>query len=162
MLKQGWQTLAWNTSIISGISTFNEVLFVFQFWTKSTLPIECTVLLRNLESIDSTGIRRPIDLTVITGIEKPKEIPKSFALSQNYPNPFNPVTKIKFTVPTSSYVNLTIFNSLGQEVKNLVSEEKSAGDYEVSFDASNLTSGIYFYRLKAGSFVEIKKMILMK
>ncbi len=146
----------------SRMTTFCKILFVLQFWTKSIEPTGGTVTLRNLNSIDSNGIHHPIDLTVITGIEKPKEIPSNFTMSQNYPNPFNPSTKIKFTVPQAGQINLKIFNSLGQEVKTLVSEEKDIGNYEVSFNASNLPSGIYFYKLQAGSFIESKKMILMK
>jgi len=102
------------------------------------------------------------DPTSVSVSENPKSVPKSFELSQNYPNPFNPSTKIKFTVPTVSYVSLIVFNSLGQEVQTLAREEKSEGIYEVSFNASNLPSGTYFYRIQAGDFVETKKMLLLK
>ena len=91
-----------------------------------------------------------------------KGIPTAFSLSQNYPNPFNPTTVIHYTVPKTSLVNLSVFNLLGQEVKTLVNEEKSPGEYEVRFDGSNLPSGIYFYRLVAGDFVKTMKMLLMK
>jgi len=91
-----------------------------------------------------------------------KGIPAAFSLSQNYPNPFNPTTVIHYTVPKTSLVNLSVFNLLGQEVKTLVNEEKSPGEYEVRFDGSNLPSGIYFYRLVAGDFVKTMKMLLMK
>jgi len=91
-----------------------------------------------------------------------KGIPATFSLSQNYPNPFNPTTVIHYTVPKTSLVNLSVFNLLGQEVKTLVNEEKSPGEYEVRFDGSNLPSGIYFYRLVAGDFVKTMKMLLMK
>ena len=92
----------------------------------------------------------------------PKSTHAIFSLSQNYPNPFNPSTKIKFNVPIAGQVSLVVYNSLGQEVKTLVSEEKDVGSYEVSFNASNLPSGIYFCKIRAGDFVETKKMILMK
>jgi len=91
-----------------------------------------------------------------------KGIPAAFSLSQNFPNPFNPTTVIHYTVPKTSLVNLSVFNLLGQEVKTLVNEEKSPGEYEVRFDGSNLPSGIYFYRLVAGDFVKTMKMLLMK
>jgi len=90
-------------------------------------------------------------------------MPVSFTLSQNYPNPFNPTTKIKYSIPQQNLtVKLRIFDILGREVANLVNEQKSAGNYEVSFDASKLSSGIYFYQLRAGNYSETKKMILMK
>jgi hypothetical protein len=85
-----------------------------------------------------------------------------FNLSQNYPNPFNPGTTIKYSVPELSKVKLTLFNLLGEEVATLVNEEKVAGYYTVEFNAANLPSGVYFYRIQAGEFVQTKKMILMK
>ncbi len=85
-----------------------------------------------------------------------------FKLEQNYPNPFNPSTKIKYSIPQAEFVALKIFDVLGNEITTLVNEEKSAGNYEVNLNAANLSSGIYFYKLQAGSFVETKKMILMK
>jgi len=88
--------------------------------------------------------------------------PADFVLRQNYPNPFNPNTTITFGVPVKANVVLKVFNSLGEEVSQLVNEEKSAGTYEVEFNGKDLTSGIYFYRIQAGDFVETKKMILMK
>jgi len=85
-----------------------------------------------------------------------------FALNQNYPNPFNPTTKIKYSIPEISYVILKVFDVLGREVATLVDEYRDAGSYEVEFDASHLASGIYYYQLKAGSFIETKKMIYLK
>jgi len=89
-------------------------------------------------------------------------IPVQYALFQNYPNPFNPSTKITYTIPELSFITLKVYDVLGKEIATLVNEEKPAGNYEVEFDSSELTSGIYFYRLQAGSFVETKKMILLK
>ena len=89
-------------------------------------------------------------------------VPKVFALRQNYPNPFNPMTNIEFDLPKSEFVRLIVFNTLGQEVKTLVNETKQAGSYRVDFDASNLPSGAYFYRIIAGDFVQTNKMILVK
>ncbi len=88
--------------------------------------------------------------------------PLTFGLEQNYPNPFNPATTIKYSIPEMSKVSLTLFNLLGEEVTTLVNEEKSAGNYTVEFNAANLPSGVYFYRIQAGNFVETKKMVLMK
>jgi Secretion system C-terminal sorting domain len=88
--------------------------------------------------------------------------PTEFALSQNYPNPFNPVTGISFDIPMSSFVELSVFDVSGKEVAKLVNEQKSRGRYEVTFNASELSSGVYFYRLKASEFTKTMKMILVK
>jgi hypothetical protein len=89
-------------------------------------------------------------------------LPNRFELSQNYPNPFNPSTKIKYQIATSNPVSLKIYDVLGNEVATLINENKSAGNYEVTFDAGNLSSGTYFYKLQTGSFVETKKLLLLK
>jgi len=85
-----------------------------------------------------------------------------FYLVQNYPNPFNPSTSIQYEVSSRQFVSLKVYDVLGNEVATLVDEEKSAGSYKVEFDGTDLSSGIYFYQLKAGSFVETKKMVLLK
>ena len=94
--------------------------------------------------------------------EQINEIPSGFLLSQNFPNPFNPSTKIKYSVPQTSNVVVKVFDILGNEIETLVNEEKSAGTYELMWNAANLPSGVYFYQLKAGDFVQTKKMILIK
>jgi hypothetical protein len=97
------------------------------------------------------------------GVEEDLSVnPTEYALSQNYPNPFNPATTIKYSVPKLSSVTIKIYDVLGSEVATLVNEEKTAGTYEIYWNAENLSSGVYFYRLKAGSYVETKKMILLK
>lgn len=88
--------------------------------------------------------------------------PKVFSLQQNYPNPFNPTTTIKYSVPVDGFVNLAIYNVLGQKVANLVSDNVKAGSYEVKFNAANLASGIYIYKIEAGNFNATKKMMLIK
>jgi N-acetylneuraminic acid mutarotase len=89
-------------------------------------------------------------------------IVKSFALEQNYPNPFNPTTAIEFSIPKSAFVSLKIYNILGEEVATLVSEKLVTGRYKYNWDASALASGVYFYRIQAGNYVEAKKMILLR
>ncbi len=89
-------------------------------------------------------------------------IPKAFALSQNFPNPFNPSTKINYQISKSEFVSLRVYDILGNEVSTLVNEKKSPGNYEANFNAASLTSGVYFYQIKAGSFVQTKKMTLIK
>ncbi|MCW9066002.1 MAG: T9SS type A sorting domain-containing protein, partial [Ignavibacteriaceae bacterium] len=87
---------------------------------------------------------------------------EGFALSQNYPNPFNPMTTINYQIPNLNFVTLKIYDVLGSEVVTLVSEEKPAGTYEITWNAGQLPSGIYFFRIQAGSFIETKKMILLR
>ena len=89
-------------------------------------------------------------------------VKKSFSLMQNYPNPFNPSTMIKFTLPNTEFVQLNVYNSLGQIVNNLIDDQLQAGSHEIEFNASHLSSGVYIYRLRAGSFVDVKKLILLK
>ena len=90
------------------------------------------------------------------------EVPLMFNLYQNYPNPFNPSTKIKYSVPQTSQVQIKVYDVLGNEIETLVNKEKQTDTYEITWYAEGLPSGVYFYQLKAGSFVETKKMMLMK
>ncbi|MGE5795924.1 MAG: T9SS type A sorting domain-containing protein, partial [Ignavibacteria bacterium] len=87
---------------------------------------------------------------------------EDFELLSNYPNPFNPSTTIKYSIPTSEFVSLKVYDVLGSEVATLVNDEKPTGNYKVNFNATNLSSGIYFYTLKVGNFTQTKKLILMK
>ena len=99
----------------------------------------------------------------ITGITPvPGGEPLAFALRQNYPNPFNPSTEISYTIPKASQVVLNVYNVLGQVVATLVNGPMTAGDHAVTFNAANLSSGVYFYRLQAGSLATTQKMLLMK
>ncbi|MFZ2322492.1 MAG: T9SS type A sorting domain-containing protein [Ignavibacteriaceae bacterium] len=90
------------------------------------------------------------------------QIPSKFELSQNYPNPFNPVTRIQYSVNSMELVSLKIYDILGNEVATLVNKEQPAGRYELMFNADELSSGIYFYKLQSGSLIQTKKMILLK
>ncbi|MBL8006428.1 MAG: choice-of-anchor J domain-containing protein [Ignavibacteria bacterium] len=102
-------------------------------------------------------------MQTITGISNyNNEIPASFNLKQNYPNPFNPTTNINFSLPKSGLVTLKVYDMVGKEVATLVNEVKSAGNYIVGFNASNLPSGAYFYRIESGNFTDTKKMLLIK
>ena len=89
-------------------------------------------------------------------------MPRNFALSQNYPNPFNPTTMINYSVAKESNVTIKIYDVMGREVETLVNENKEPGNYEVNFNAQNLASGIYFYKMNAGDFTSIKKLTLLK
>jgi hypothetical protein len=88
--------------------------------------------------------------------------PLIYSLSQNYPNPFNPSTKISFSLPSAEKTLLTVYNSLGQVVMTLVNEDMPAGQHQVAFDASALSSGVYYYKLQAGSYNRVKKMMLVR
>ena len=103
-------------------------------------------------------------ISYVTGIndDAKTQKPNSYLLSQNYPNPFNPSTIINYQLLVTGNVTLKIYNLMGEEVSELVNEEKAIGNYEVQFDASKLTSGVYFYRLQCNSFTQTRKLILMK
>ncbi|MBE2216833.1 MAG: PKD domain-containing protein [Ignavibacteria bacterium] len=116
--------------------------------------------LSSQNSLIVTLVRSPIGIQVISN-----EVPQRFGLYNNYPNPFNPVTKIRFDIPNISgnrNVNLIVYDILGNQVAVLVNEDLQAGKYEASWEASNFASGIYFYRIKAGEFVETHRMVLVK
>ena len=139
-----------------------------------------------IDSIEIAGLWRYAPLTDIEGNPRPYPVgtmpdmgayeshypvkvednnlnlPTEFALYQNYPNPFNPSTKISWQSPVSGWHTLTVYDILGNEVAILVNEEKPAGEYEIEFNANKLSSGVYFYQLKAGNYLNIKKMILLK
>jgi subtilisin-like proprotein convertase family protein len=109
-----------------------------------------------LQFNNGTPISKPV------GDNNGNNSPYEFSLGQNYPNPFNPVTNINFTIPFKGMVNLVVYDITGREVKKLVNEEKNAGKFSITFDASGLSSGTYFYKLTTGSFEDVKKMILVK
>ena len=111
-----------------------------------------------MKQIDFNGSYKYYDLNETVKISNPFE----FNLKQNYPNPFNPTTSIQYAISNKQFVTLKVYDILGNEIATLVKEEKPAGEYEVEFDGTRLPSGIYFYQIKAGSFVDTKKMILLK
>ncbi len=115
-----------------------------------------------LESVSLDGMIETYDTVEVT-----LAVPRTFALHQNYPNPFNPVTTVKFELPKPSHVAITIYNILGQEVKTLVHDDFEAGFHTMQWDGTNnaglkVASGIYIYRMKAGSFVKSMKMMFLK
>jgi Secretion system C-terminal sorting domain len=119
-------------------------------------PVNGTAEYR-LKQIDNDGAYK---YSQIVGASFMK--PNQFELSQNYPNPFNPTTEISYSIPQAEHVTIKVYDELGKEVSTLLDEEKSAGSYSVRFDGSRLASGIYFYRITAGKFNQIKKLMLLK
>ena len=125
----------------------------------------------NLEEAKSALIRSTSTVDLRQGLGKASteqvavlemDLPSRFSLDQNYPNPFNPTTTIRYGLSTNAMVTLSVFNTLGQLVTTLVNEEERPGYHEVKFDGSNLASGVYFYRLSAGSFVQTRKLLLVR
>jgi len=118
---------------------------------------------RYLIIYDTPSIEIFTQFTQYDAVEKLEElVPTFFQLEQNYPNPFNPSTKIRYSIPENSFVTLKVFNLLGEKIETLVNGEQSAGVYEATFDASKLSSGIYFYSLQTKNFTITKKMILVR
>lgn len=147
--NQNWSTIAF----IPGKGTTTE----FQNYSYVDKNLNPGSYLYRLKQIDFDG-----SLSYSNEIEVNIQIPQTFSLEQNYPNPFNPSTKISWQSPVSSWQTLKVYDVLGNEVATLVDEYREAGKYEVEFDAENLSSGIYLYKLQAGSFINTKKMILMR
>jgi hypothetical protein len=95
-------------------------------------------------------------------ISKKSNLPMKYSLSQNYPNPFNPSTTIEFTLPKSDFVELKVYNILGMEISTLVSKKLNPGNHTYTFDGKKLATGVYYYRLEAGNFIQTRKMIYLK
>jgi len=99
---------------------------------------------------------------VLTGVREVPKMTEAFSLNPNYPNPFNPTTVIHYSIPKTLFVELSVFDVLGQELTILVNERQPAGTYQIQFDGQNLPAGLYFYRLRAGEFCATKKMVIVK
>lgn len=168
-VPSGWDPVGmctWELCYGAGVYTINESCAPGQhdfdvYFTPNGIPgtASCTVTM----SYQSTTISQ--DFVVIAdpvGIKQISSIVKEFSLNQNYPNPFNPTTKIGFSIPKSNYVDLRVYDILGREVKTLLSQQLTVGEYEIDFDAKNLASGMYYYRLQSGDNVSVKKMTLVK
>jgi hypothetical protein len=142
------------------LSDVNDTVFV-----DTDVPSNISSVYYKITTIDIHGnVSLPSDEAsiVLVGVEEDKELPVEYAISQNYPNPFNPNTTIKYSIPRSSFVIVKIHDMLGNEIETLVKEEKQAGIYKLTWNAANLPSGVYFYRIQAGSFIETRKMILLR
>jgi Leucine-rich repeat (LRR) protein len=154
-------------TIVSGGSSGTLVGFascdvVVRFSPTATGAYTGSITLTHNASCSPHTINLTGNGVIPTLVEEPTELPTAYNLAQNYPNPFNPSTKIEYSLPEASMVRLAVYNSLGQEVTSLVNEYKDAGKYIVDFNASNLPSGIYLYKIQAGNFNKTQKMVLMK
>jgi photosystem II stability/assembly factor-like uncharacterized protein len=147
---QGWEKIGF----VAGFGTTTEpniYCFADENVTKGTYKYR-------LKQIDYSGTFSYSDVVEVEF----NQAPEKFQLYQNYPNPFNPSTSIKFDVPSSAFVNLSVYNSIGEKVTTLINEQLDSGVHYISFDAGNLSSGIYFYRLTTNDLVITKKMLLVK
>ncbi len=168
-LWQHWRNESWvevllrtyaydnNNNGISGTSdSWNGIS-----WAPYTGPID--IKYNNNEDLISIYAKKAsVKYISFTAVENFENLPNNFTLSQNFPNPFNPSTTISFDIPKSEFVTLKVFDILGKEVTTLINEEMIAGNYTKTWDAKNLSSGVYFYKLQAGKFTETKKMVLVR
>jgi alpha-amylase len=122
---------------------------------------QCSYRLRQMDLDGTVHFSPEVSLIRLTDVGD-KHLPTQYALHQNYPNPFNPSTRVRYDLPQTGRVNLTVFNTLGQVVKTLVHEEQQAGFYEVRFDGSNMASGLYYYKLQTESYTATRKLLLIK
>lgn len=156
----GWDGSSWSAlgsgmnSLVYALAIYNDKLIAGGNFTTAGAKVSAYVAEWNKPATD-------------VGEDEEASLPGSFALRQNYPNPFNPTTSIEYAVPTRSHVNVEIFNLLGQHVRTLVDEMKSAGTYKIEWDGTDaagksVSTGVYLYRFKAGDYVETKKMLMLK
>ncbi len=147
------------SAVFENVPVFTNTLATCSLESSITPNISLMLDYDNDGTIDTV-----INPTIVTDLKDNviNKLPSNYYLGQNYPNPFNPSTVINWQLPVSSFVTLKIYDILGREVVTLVNEEKPAGNYEVEFNAANLPSGVYFYQLQAGDYVNTKKMILIK
>ncbi|MCU0343792.1 MAG: T9SS type A sorting domain-containing protein [Ignavibacterium sp.] len=152
--------------LLNEASSYTEFAVPITYIDPAT-PNRCIITFQILNSVGVTlGSEMYLDdlqlSTDVVSVNDEELSPTTFQLKQNYPNPFNPITTINYSIPNSSFVKLVVYNSIGQEIANLVNETIAAGNHNVEFNASNLTSGIYFYSIQAGDFVQTRKMIFLK
>jgi hypothetical protein len=149
-----------SSSLIIGAGEETEIDSIIIKWAGSN-SID---ILRNVAVNQTITV---VEGSTVSAVDDEEFLPDDFILEQNYPNPFNPGTKIKFSLAADSKVTLTVFDVLGQEVTNLISGNLAAGSHEINFNASNLNSGVYFYRIDAAgvdgtNFSSVMKMILTR
>lgn len=147
-----WETIVFDFSEKSG--EWNIIAFMPDFSNPVNLDEDIVIYFAN--------IRLGGEPEFSTNRERNEELPQEFSIQQNYPNPFNPTTKILYQIPEAVHVTLEIYNALGQKVATLINENRNVGFHEVTFDGSQLASGLYLYRMQAGNFTQTKKLMLVK
>ena len=167
-------SLAGSTALELDVPTSTYLPFILELDAGVTNPDSIWIQMIVASDSDDPGFGAyalidDLSFGVTTDVKKISEIPIYYELNQNYPNPFNPTTTISYSIPSANVsdilqqnVSLTVYDLLGREVKNLVNESKQPGNYEITFDASSLTSGIYYYTLTTSNFMKSKKMLLIK
>lgn len=155
--------------IINGNESSEWNVIGFKEGNGTTTTPQDYLFVDDISSVNATSIQYRLKQVDFDGTFEYSEtvfvenfLPSIFSLSQNFPNPFNPSTKINYSLPTAEFVNISVYNLLGEKVAVLVNELKEAGNYEINFNASELTSGIYLYKIEAGSFVQTNKMTLLR
>jgi photosystem II stability/assembly factor-like uncharacterized protein len=148
---------AWDT--LQNPLTLNEVINNFEFFNSN---ISYGISLNHIYFTNDGWVTYSIVDSIVTNVDNQHSLETQFILYQNYPNPFNPTTVISYQIPVSGNVNLKVYDLLGREVVVLVDENKPAGKYEVEFDASQISSGVYYYKLTAGDFIQTNKMVLIR
>jgi hypothetical protein len=165
-LNGSWKRLYWDMKWAKdfGLTSFYRLYLAFAVHTTDSCYVGVEVEADVLGGLYNNPKKTVIydGFGDITDVPRGNSLPTEFILEQNYPNPFNPSTTIRFSIPNSQSINLKVYDVLGKEIATLVNEEKPAGIYEETFNASNLPSGTYFYELRAGNFVQTKKMMLVK
>ncbi|MBT8378528.1 MAG: T9SS type A sorting domain-containing protein [Ignavibacteria bacterium] len=140
---------------------FPQTITLDPIWDADSLNIVVFVQSTGSKTIYQSETISYSDL-IVTSADNNNQITDEFILEQNYPNPFNPTTKINFAIPQSGVTTIKVYNILGNEVATLLDRELTAGKHDVNFDATNLSSGTYFYTLTSGTFRETKKLVLLK
>ena len=161
--------------LTSGFTAANDSIFIGELSAGATDSISFVVTAPDVDTTGSYSVlflssdassspaSGPLRSSNATGVKQtPSSVPKSYGLLQNYPNPFNPSTVIEYAIPSKAHVELIIWDLLGRRVKTLVDQEEAPGTYKVIFNASDIPSGVYFYRIVAGSFVQTKKMMVIR
>ncbi len=147
-----------------GVSHVDEYIILSEepyFWENLPDSVRNGAVVQDTFRVDYVRVYRKKSSTLVNN-KNPKNL-ENFNLEQNYPNPFNPVTTIPYSIPNDNFVTLKVYDIMGQEVSTLLNEYKKAGTYAVSFDATNLPSGVYYYKLVSGrSFSKVEKMLLMR